>query len=651
MPLRDDLLNPIAGGNPSGPNLRYDPVVDKIKDARREDIDAPQGAWKSTVKVADLPLVIKLAGETIAKRSKDLQIAVWLVDAHVRREGFAILPGCFDFLRELITKFWDTLYPEIEDGDVEMRAAPLDWLGSKLEEPIRMLPITSNGVSWVRYKESRTVGYEGDANTSDKKKIRAQQVEEGKLTGEEFDEAVNASPKPFCEALVATLEQSVESLEALTSLLDEKFGDVSPSFIKVRTAIEEILKLEQGFVNKKGGPTVTAPPPPPEPVVVPSPQPASVAAAAAAPAPAPVAAAPPPPPPPAPAAPAPVVYAAASSEPADADDAARRIAHIARWMRSKDVYDISPYLILRGLRWGEIRYNGPEIDQSMLAGPDSDLRKNLEAAFESQDWDSVLQLTESAMENTCGRGWLDLQRYTVRALEGKGKWFAFVADAVRTGVRGLIQDLPGLLDLNLRDGSPTADAETRTWIEQEVMAGAVIAPRPAAPAEAQPAVEEAKPEPEPQTELQPAAAEVKLPAIDLMIRPPQVEADPLTQEEESTDFGQAIEAAREGRMGEALDLIRRKLATEHSGRGRFKRRVQLAHLLMAAKRDKVAEPILRDLAAEIEQRRLEDWEDGEAVAYPLSLLVRCAAQSGDQRKAIYERICRLDPVRALELSE
>ena len=39
MPLRDGLLDPIDGENPSGPDLRYDPVVDQIKEARREDDD------------------------------------------------------------------------------------------------------------------------------------------------------------------------------------------------------------------------------------------------------------------------------------------------------------------------------------------------------------------------------------------------------------------------------------------------------------------------------------------------------------------------------------------------------------------------------------------------------------------------------------
>ena len=111
MPFRDDLLNPIPGDNPAGANLRYDPVTDKIKEARREDLDVPQGDWKTALKAADLPLVIKLGSEALANRGKDLQIAVWLVDAHVRKEGFAALTPAFQLLHDLLEQYWDGSVP------------------------------------------------------------------------------------------------------------------------------------------------------------------------------------------------------------------------------------------------------------------------------------------------------------------------------------------------------------------------------------------------------------------------------------------------------------------------------------------------------------------------------------------------------------
>src|SRR6266581_8421541 len=107
MPLRDDLLNPIPGDNPSGTNLRYAPVYDKIKEARREDDDAPQGEWAHERKVADWKQVVKLAGEALATKSKDLQLAAWLTEAMLRQEALGGLRAGLGLLRGLLDKFWD----------------------------------------------------------------------------------------------------------------------------------------------------------------------------------------------------------------------------------------------------------------------------------------------------------------------------------------------------------------------------------------------------------------------------------------------------------------------------------------------------------------------------------------------------------------
>jgi len=89
MPLREDILNPIPGDNPSGADLRYDPLYPKIKEARREEADVPQGDWVAERKVADWGQVLKLANEAIAAKSKDLQLAAWLTEALIRKEGYA----------------------------------------------------------------------------------------------------------------------------------------------------------------------------------------------------------------------------------------------------------------------------------------------------------------------------------------------------------------------------------------------------------------------------------------------------------------------------------------------------------------------------------------------------------------------------------
>ena len=133
MPLREDILAPIAGENPSGIDLRYDTkllIYDKIREARRQDDDLAQGAWQTERKTANYPLVIKLAQDTLATVSKDLQLAAWLTEALLATERlWGPLPGTRLCAIGLLTAFWETVYPVIEDGDRELRAKPLSWIG------------------------------------------------------------------------------------------------------------------------------------------------------------------------------------------------------------------------------------------------------------------------------------------------------------------------------------------------------------------------------------------------------------------------------------------------------------------------------------------------------------------------------------------
>ena len=52
MVTAEELLQPISESNPGGENLRYSPLMDKLKEARRQDDDAPQGEWQRERKVA-----------------------------------------------------------------------------------------------------------------------------------------------------------------------------------------------------------------------------------------------------------------------------------------------------------------------------------------------------------------------------------------------------------------------------------------------------------------------------------------------------------------------------------------------------------------------------------------------------------------------
>src|SRR5688500_11387403 len=197
-----ELLAPIPGANPAGVHLRYEPLYDQIKEARREELDLPQGDWQTTRKTADWALVIRLTSDALSKKSKDLQLAAWLTEGLLRKEGIQGLRQGIELLQPLLQQFWDGVYLELDDGDAEIRAAPLEWVGMKLDMSVRHAPVTADRRSLVDYRDSRKVPTKEVAEAdSDRAAEREQAVAEGKLTPEDFDASFAATPTEWYRAL------------------------------------------------------------------------------------------------------------------------------------------------------------------------------------------------------------------------------------------------------------------------------------------------------------------------------------------------------------------------------------------------------------------------------------------------------------------
>jgi type VI secretion system protein ImpA len=169
----------------------------------------------------------------------------------------------------------------------------------------------------------------------------------------------------------------------------------------------------------------------------------------------------------------------------------------------------------------------------------------------------------------------------------------------------------------MMDDTATANAETQAWLKENVLSA--------------PSAESAYASPSYQPDDTPQPG---------VLMPPDA-------------FELAMQAARSGRAQEGIELLMRELAGERSGRARFHRKVQLTQLCVSTGHDSIAFPILQELSAEIERRKLEDWEAPDLVAQPLALLYRCLVKadgSADERQKLYSWICRLDPLQAMSIS-
>ncbi len=600
MPLREDILTPIAGENPSGIDLRYDTkllIHDKIKEARRQDDDLAQGDWQSDRKTANFPLVVKIAQDAIATVSKDLQLAAWLAEGLLHTEGFAGFRAGVGLCHSLLADFWDTVYPVIEDGDRELRARPLNWLGSMLDLPLRSTPITAAGYSWLIHKDSRAVGYEDQVKTDKERNARAKVIAGGKIAPETFDKAFSETPKAFYLQAEKDLDVCLEKLDSLEKFCDERFEDDAPSFGKLKSSLTEVRQTVHSLLQKKREKE-------PDPV---EPEPVAEGAAAqggeegADGLPGSTGS----------------LAAFSSAEPADRRQAVANIAGAASFLRKREPFSPAPYLLLRGLRWGELRTASRLGDSTLLEGPPTELRQQIKRLALSKKWSELLEAGELAMALPCSRAWLDLQRLSVAACTALGAEYQPIATAIQSELRALLNDLPELLDATLLDDTPAANAETKLWLHH------LSTPQqPAQPAEDE------------------SAASV----------PAYQNGTPTWLAQAADAYVLAKEALAAGQEEKAFSIMRSEISRQRSGRSRFRRTMQLIELAMAAGQDAIAQPLLEDVAAIMENHKLDAWEDPESVAGDLLKLMRGSKRiqgNASEKQKLFERICRLDPVQAL----
>jgi type VI secretion system protein ImpA len=605
--LRDDLLSPIPGENPSGANLRYSPIYDKIKEAGFEDEDsAPQGAWQRERKKADFATVIKLAGDTLASETKDLQLAAWLAEACVRRDGFSALSDCLNLFLDLQESFWDTLYPSLEDGNPELRATPLEWFAARCDYLLRRLPLTLNKLDWLKYRESRTVGYEQDAGSNDeKRRIRQEAIDEGKITAEEFDESFDRTPKTYYEDLWATLDAALESVARLDKFCEQRYGADSPNLNRLRAVLEELRQTVQILLARKREkePDNISPAaiedadalpeknPLPE-AVEGQPQPQSL--------------------------PVRSNREPAFAEPKTLDEAFMAVCKVADFLGKQDPASAVSYLLRRALRWGEVRSQGESPDPSLLAAPSTELRQELKRLCAESNWEELLIAAEKAAASACGRAWLDLQRYSCRACDELS--YSQAAWSIRSQMRGLLEDYPNFPKWMLADDTPTSNGDTRKWIQEDVLPH----------------------EPEADAAVAPPVA-------------PPIRVDLHTAGNGRAErFESAMDLAKSGNISGAVESLSREASRESSGRERFQRQLELSRICFATGHFTVAVPILQNMVSEIEKRGLFDWEDTSLVAQPLILLVQCmdrTKRDPAERARVYDLLCRLEPAYALQLEK
>lgn len=446
---------------------------------------------------------------------------------------------------------------------------------------------------------------ETDAASSDQKyESRASMIKAGKTTPEEFDKGFAETGKAFYKTLDQQLTEVMKDLRSLDAVCQEKFGVDAPSFSKLRTGIDEFQNTTRILLKQK----LEIDPDPIE--ETPAEEGAAEGEAATA----------------GPAgseggAPRMTAFASLPSfsdtEPADRREAVKAVVEAAEFLRRKEPGSPAPYLMLRGLRWGELRAAIAANDPRWLEAPPTEARQLLKGLALQQKWAELLEAGERVMALGASRAWLDLQRLVVEACVALGGPQEAIASAIRSELRALLRDLPQLLEATLLDDSPAANPETRAWLA-ELLA-----------------------EPE-------SSASETAPPENPIARP----REPGWKRTFVDAYDLAQQAVKANQAPKAFEILHGEISRQLSGRGRFYRRIQLVELAGSMGKEALVQPLMDELTALIDSSKLEEWEDPKLMAGALATLTRWNPNIRDYpaEKAKYlARIARLDPARAFAM--
>lgn len=253
------LLTPVSEEKPAGEYLRYSGIYDEISEARRADKDVPQGEWQTEVKYADYRKVIGLAVPALEKDTKDLQIAAWLSEALVKEHGFIGLRDSLKLLVGFQEKFWETLHPEVDEGDMEGRANAIAWMELQTSFALKQAKITGyNGYSFVDYEDSKRFDIPDNIDSLDSteqaryNELRAQAEKENRVTANKWRAEMAQTRRAFYEELNFLIEECWTGYNDINRVIEEKFDrNQAPGLNNLKKALDDVHTQVKKFLEEK----------------------------------------------------------------------------------------------------------------------------------------------------------------------------------------------------------------------------------------------------------------------------------------------------------------------------------------------------------------------------------------------------------------
>ncbi|MGL1862960.1 MAG: type VI secretion system protein TssA [Pseudodesulfovibrio sp.] len=279
---------------------------------------------------------------------------------------------------------------------------------------------------------------------------------------------------------------------------------------------------------------------------------------------------------------------------------------VAEYLQANDPADRVGYRLRRIVAWLPIPALPPnENGKTMIPAPDAVERGAIVQQLEGRDFLGALQACESRVRQYLF--WLDLSRLAVEALDSMGGEFNDSKAVVEAETALFVKRLPGIETMTFSDGTPFADAKTKSWLKslgRDESAGLLGG-----------------------------------------------------GDKDSTSakaFAKASKLAKEKKVFDAVTVLQNSLINTSSGRERFTLRLGMIRLLTDVNQSSLARAHVEEILEHIKEFRLEQWEPDLALSGFNTAYEALTAEGGEEASALaqktLQRIGRINPALALKIN-
>lgn len=225
----------------SGVYLRYEPVYDEIREARREDdTQLSQGVWQTDYKRANWIAVEHLCVDALTHQTRDLQLGLWLAEALVAMDGIDGLIRGLSLVHTMCERFWNTYHPVEED----FRLSMWEWIDQELHRRLIMLPITNKGHSYNDWLNA--------LNLESIRQRASHRLPNNAVTIGTMRKELENPERPLS---IEKLDELENILNALRTLLDSKFAD-GPGLTVIRRTVQDMKPLCAPIKTEETAPNI-----------------------------------------------------------------------------------------------------------------------------------------------------------------------------------------------------------------------------------------------------------------------------------------------------------------------------------------------------------------------------------------------------------